>query len=431
MAIQGLRNTGITGGTGTNNSFVAGQRPLNWREGILLLEPNGMAPLYALTSMMKTKPTDDPEFNWWDKRLETKRVALGANITTVGQTTLTLASGGLGLPVGTLLRMEGGISGAAGVTGGDVLPEIVRVTSVTNDTTIVVSRQFNGLTGVSAFNIATAGANPYLVAVGTAFEEGSSAPPGVNYDPTKRTNYTQIFRSTLEMTRTAQRTRLRTGDAVKEAKRECLLYHSIDVEKALFFGDRRETTTGGVPIRATGGIQWFLQTYASSNIVTADTSTGIPWNTFEDYMKAIFTYGSQEKVAFLGNTALLTIQRCLRYGKNMHMNLMPMEKEYGMTVQRLVSSFGTLVLKTHPLFNQFSGGTTGGTAYYSVDSWMFVLDMANIRYRPFDDTRYEAKYETPGLDGMKSGYLTECGLELNFPETHYLVKNLAKAVAES
>ncbi len=53
MAIQGLRNAGITGGTGTNNSFVAGERPLDWRTGILLLYPNGMAPLTALTSQMK------------------------------------------------------------------------------------------------------------------------------------------------------------------------------------------------------------------------------------------------------------------------------------------------------------------------------------------------------------------------------------------
>lgn len=210
------------------------------------------------------------------------------------------------------------------------------MTAVTSDTAITVSRNFGGGTAVSALAIATAGSNPNLVAVGTAFEEGPNAPAGVNYDPVKRTNYAQIFRNTLEMTRTAQKTRLRTGDAIREAKRECLLYHSIDIEKVLpFFGVRTEGVLGALPIRSSGGLEFFLQTYAPANIVTADTSTGVKWNNIEDYMKQMFTFGSQEKVAFLGNTALLTLQRALRYGKGMQMNLMPQEKEYGMTVQRL------------------------------------------------------------------------------------------------
>ena len=61
-------------------------------------------------------------------------------------------------------------------------------------------------------------------------------PTGVNYDPTKKYNYTQIFRNTLEMTRTASKTRLRTGDQVKEAKRECLELHSIEMEKGFIWG---------------------------------------------------------------------------------------------------------------------------------------------------------------------------------------------------
>ena len=44
-----------------------------------------------------------------------------------------------------------------------------------------------------------AGVNPNLLCIGSAFEEGSLAPTGVNYDPTERYNYTQIFRRTLEI----------------------------------------------------------------------------------------------------------------------------------------------------------------------------------------------------------------------------------------
>ena len=100
MAIQGLRDT---------SNFVTDQRPKNWREGILLLEPNGTAPLFALTSVMKTKTTDDPEFNWWDKIQPSQRLTLvtdGSGNLATGDTTLTLTSGASQLKDGHLLYLE-------------------------------------------------------------------------------------------------------------------------------------------------------------------------------------------------------------------------------------------------------------------------------------------------------------------------------------
>src|SRR5262245_66447120 len=96
MPIQGLRDT---------SNFVTDQRPKNWRETILLLYPNGKAPLTSLTSLMKSKSTDDPEFNWWDKLKPSQRHALSASITNVA-TSLTVASGGKGLGVGHIIRFE-------------------------------------------------------------------------------------------------------------------------------------------------------------------------------------------------------------------------------------------------------------------------------------------------------------------------------------
>ena len=48
-----------------NGDWVADQRPLNWRQKILKLYPNGQAPLTAMLSMMGSSRVDDPEFNWW------------------------------------------------------------------------------------------------------------------------------------------------------------------------------------------------------------------------------------------------------------------------------------------------------------------------------------------------------------------------------
>jgi len=51
--------TGFLGMRG-DGDWVADQRPLNWRQQILYLYPNGMAPLTAILSMMDSESVDDP-----------------------------------------------------------------------------------------------------------------------------------------------------------------------------------------------------------------------------------------------------------------------------------------------------------------------------------------------------------------------------------
>lgn len=419
MAIQGLRTTA---------NFVTNQRPLNWREGILFLYPNGDMPLTALTSVMKKREVDDPQFNWWDKILSTRRLQMASSATalTTTNTTINLATteNALQLKEGDLLYVE--------QTG-----EILRVNADPNsNTSLVVTRGFSASTA-TAVNTTTAGINPYLKIVGSAYEEGSMAPAGIAYDPVQRLNYTQIFRNTLEATRTATKTRLRTGDAIKEAKRECLEYHGIDMEWAFFKGQPASSTINGKPIRTMGGFDyWIGQTpTANSNVKVASTDypSGITMRGFEEYMYSVFQYGSNEKMAFCGNRSLLTFNRMVRKNTQQHFVMSAPMKEYGMDIYRLTTPFGTLVLKNHPLFNQVVAGSTGGTTYYGMESWCYILDMANITYVYLDgsDTQYQPQLQQNGMDGLQSGYLTECSIEVHHPLSHFLIKNLVDAVADS
>lgn len=409
MAIQGLRDT---------SGFVTDQRPKNWREGIMLLYPNGKAPLTALTSLMKSKTVDDPEYYWWDKRLNTRRLLLSASISSTGQTALSVTA-------------EGSTSaGALTLKEGDVLyveqtGEILRVAAnPTTDTSVTVTRGFAGSTAQTV-TISSAGVNPNILVIGSAYEEASNAPTGVNFDPTKRYNYTQIFRNALEMSRTAMKTQLRTGDQVREAKRETLELHSIDMERAFWFGKRSESTNNGKPIRTCDG---FINVVESTNIktVTSDYPAGLTMTGLEEYLYQIFKFGSQEKMAFCGNRAMLTVQQIVR--RNTTYNIQFGVKEYGMNVSRLTTPFGELILKTHPLFNYVTSGTnpTATSAYYGMESWMAVIDADNLTYVSLkdSDTKYEPKLETNGMDGMKSGYLTEASIMITHPVTHYLLKNV-------
>jgi hypothetical protein len=394
MAIQGFRHT---------SNIVQDGRPLNWRAGILMAYPNGNMPLTGLTSLMKSESTDDPEFNWWEKSMQSRRIQLAADITD-SATSLTLTAGAFGIKAGDVLYSEA-TEEAFFVT-----------TDPTTDTGLTVARGFAGSTAAA---ITVASANPFLTVIGSAFEEGSDAPTGVQFDPTKRFNYTQIFRSTFEVTRTAKKTRVRTGDQVKEMKRECLEIHGVDMERAFIFGKRFEGTRNGKPWRTTGGL---ISQIDSGNKRDFSTlySGGLNMEDFEEECYRMFLEGSNEKMAFCGNRAVLTINQVVR--KNSHFNIQTGIKEYGMNVMRFVTPFGTLVMKTHPLFNQMRSGT----GYAGMEAAMMILDAGEMKYRYLvdSDTKYEPVLQDNGIDGDKSGYITEAGIELHHPTYHHLWKGL-------
>ena len=417
MAITGLRTT---------NNFATDERPKNWREGIMLLFPNGKTPLTAFTSMMKSRSVDDPEYNWWTKTLQSRRASLSADIT-IAQTTFAFNA------------VSGAQGGAQQFKAGDILHsfqsgEKVRVAAdPTSDTALVVTRGVAGTTAAAISYNAT-GVDPFWYALGGAYEEGSSAPTGVNFDPTKATNYLQIFRQTLEATNTALQTNLRTEQLAKEAKRECLELFSVDMERQFFLGQKSETTLNGKPLRYTGGLLEFV---ASANTFTwgsanGDYDGGTTWADFEDIMRIWFQFGSTEKVVFCGDLALLNMQRLIRYAKGVQWTMEP-TKEFGMNVLKVFTPFGTLICKQHPLFTQMQGGTTATGFYYGMNSWMWCVDMNELKYVYLRgrDVKYQKDLQENGVDGLKSGYLAECGLEVHHPTTHGILKSFVSYTAES
>jgi len=78
-------------GTG---DWVNNQRPQNWRQQIMYLYPNGMAPLTAILSMMGSKKVDDPQFNWWTQVQSTVEGAV-AGVFTVADLSVAYVGGGV------------------------------------------------------------------------------------------------------------------------------------------------------------------------------------------------------------------------------------------------------------------------------------------------------------------------------------------------
>jgi Family of unknown function (DUF5309) len=385
MAFAGLRGTGEWG---------TDERPKNFREGILFRKPNGTAIVTALTSKAKKQSVDDPEFAWWEEELDNVRLQINDGTGyTATSTTFTVDSGGLLLRAGDILLVE-----QTETTTYD--EEFVEVSSVTNDTTIVVKR---GAANTTATGIAD---DNYLTRIGSANEEGSDLPGTGSRNPTKVLNYCQIFRTAYAATKTALSTKARTGDPYKMDKKRKMFDHFNKIEWAFLFGQAYEDTSGSYPKRFTKGLRAFITTNVKIYTTSPDEDD------FLDTISPIFDWQAEseagnERVVLAGNGFLNNINKVARNSASTRINFDGTLKIYGMELQRYVLPQGTLAIKTHPMMSSHSKFTNSA----------FFLDFSNIIYRPLRDTNYEDDVQTPGSDYREGVWTTETGLELHHERT--------------
>jgi hypothetical protein len=420
--------SGFLGMRGSGD-WVTDARPKNWRETILFLYPNGSMPLTAIMAKMKSEKTDDPQYYWWTKLLPTQ----AATVTGVYTDSTLLTAYGSGGVVGTIVYLK--------MVSTDIIHfrvgHQVLMRDASNYTVDcvgkVIARVSNGANSYVGVKLLEADDNgtgadlsdcDKVIVIGSINAEGAAMPTGVSYDPDKLYNYTQIFRTPLSITRTAQKTKLRTGDAYKEMKREALELHGIEMEKAFLFGVASEGTgDNGKPERTTEGILNVLRNNASDNVSDyqmnatyhgknwLDDGGGETW--LDSYLELVFRYGRQQKLAICGSGALLGINALAKAGS--HFTMTSSTKSYGINVTEWVTPMGTIMLKTHPLFNIES----------TLRNSMLILEPENLVYRYIDDTTFYAEGEakaaagTQGgrIDGRQEEFLTEAGLEMHHPYT--------------
>ena len=409
---------GFLGMRGTGD-WATDQRPYSWRDAILRLYPNGDAPLTAIMAKMKSEKTDDPLFNWWTKGLPTQRATL-TEVYTDAALSSAYATGGV---VGTVLYAKMSAADSTHFRIGHQVIFRLSTSYLYDINAKVVAVLSNGDSSYVAAKLLQADASNYvasantMLVIGNINAEGAPMPDAITYDPTKLYGYTQIFRTPLEITRTARKTRLRTGDAYKEMKREALELHSIEMEKAFIFGYPSEGTgDNGKKERTTGGIVYWINAYSgitSSFVTDTSVATGKTWSGggeewLDYYLEQIFRYGSEDRLAFCGSGVLLAINKLVKQGGNY--TFTPKTGSYGIKVMEWVTPFGTINLKRHPLF---SYETTNSNS-------MLVIAPEQLAYRYIDDTTFydDPEKKNTGYtrrDGTKEEFLTECGLELHHP----------------
>ena len=406
MAVAGLRGTGDWG---------TDERPKNFREGILWMEPNGDTPVLALSAKAKgsKKVVDDPEFNWWNEPMDLVRLQVNGALGTT-DTLITVDSGD---PTASDIKVNYGK--ATHLQPGDILMVEPSADNATDDferlivTAVHTETQFSVQRGASGTTAAAIADDRHLFLVGTAYAEGTSEPDAVSRNPVKFNNYTQIFKHTYELTGTAEQTATRTGDSVSNDKKRKSFDHARAMEMALLWGKKHETVgSNGKPLRFMDGIRSFIP---SANTTILGNNWGLSEGAGGNLMDAVspvFDYSSpagDTRMCFVGNGALNAINKAIlkssgasgvdvQWGMN--------DKVWGVNCRELIFPQGRLMLKTHPLMSRHALFTNS----------MWVLDFSAIKYVPMKgrDTKPKDNIQTAGEDVRRGMWQTECSVMVDY-----------------
>lgn len=425
-----FRNTRGTG------DFVTDARLKGWRKGIYYLAVQGNLTLTAITSLMRGEEVSDPEFNWWVKGFPTRIATItGVYTNSTLATAYTTAQSS-----GAIVYVKMSEAHAKEFVVGNTAC-FRKITDLTLDCVgRVVTVLINGTSSYVAVKLVEADDNSStstlatanrLMIVGSAHPEGDTRPTAVSYNEVKVTNYTQIFRSALSITRTARKTKLRTVDSYNEAKREALAIHTMDMERAWMFGQKYEGSESGKVLHMTQGIIPFIRENASENIFDYVTDTGstlwkgkawteggLDW--FEAKLKDYAKWSTNKKLAICGNGALLALNQLTR-AKGEYA-ITAGESKFGTDVRTLITPFMQLDFMTHPLFN-ISDVDQGN---------MLIIEPGTLRRNYIDDTFFKPDETTrkgggSGVDGTEEEFLTEAGLEYSNPELYAYFTGLGQA----
>lgn len=372
--------------------------------------PNGSAPLFALSGMVQTKEATQNKHGYWGKTLVFPKVTLNAAVADGAATSFTVLSTANILP-GDLLR--------ANTTG-----EIVLVTQVNSGTALTVVR---GRGNVAA---AAIGNTVPLYKVGNAFEQASVRPQSLNINPVNILNYTQIFRNSWSLSGTAAAISTEAGDGnLAENKRDAMFFHAADIETALFFGQKLESTRNNQVYMQMDGLESVIRQYAPGNITTAGSTT--TYDQLEAMLDPCFNQVTdagrqQERMLFVGSTALKVINAIGR--KTGQYQIIAGQTEFGMQYETFKISRGRFRMMEHPIFNSNPHWSSMAVA---VD--LTTFDLAYLKGRKTFHKTYGSNGDSStndsddGIDAMGGTLTTELTTEIKNPAANAIIYGLTAA----
>jgi len=404
----GIFNTGTIAQSLTKLSFA---------HAITRLFPNGNSPLFGLTSMLSSEVAMQPEHGFFTKTMLFPQLTLSSATPVASDTILAVTSTTNVLP-GMVMRAD--------ATGENIL-----ISAILSPTSVSVQR---GLGSTVAASI-TASSNLYQV--GNAFEEASLRPNALAINPVRVTNLTQIFRNTWAISDSARATAVIAGDTnIAENRQDCAAFHAVDIEKALFFGQKFTGTRNGQPFRTMDGLysiisnlSYYPSSYSSTNVTVAGSTTN--YTQFESAFDPCFNQATDPKVAnervmFVGGTAKKVINNIGRLNGTYYM--VDGQTDWGLQFSTIKIARGTFRIIEHPLFNTNASWQKLAIAVDLSSFNLAYLADRKTQSREFNMTS-DGEASDNGIDAVGGTLTTELTTVLKNPPACGIMTNLTAGAA--
>lgn len=382
---------------------------ISFAQAITRLMPNGTAPLFGLTSLLKDETASNIEHGYFSKSMIFPSVQLNGAIANGTATTFTVDAVG-DVVVGDMLLVS-------------TTNEVVLVTARTSNTVVEVQR------GVGTVSAAAIADDVVLYTIGNAFEQGSVRPTAVAIIAERYVNYTQIFRNSWAVTKTAAAIPQIAGAGyVSESKQDCAALHAMAIEKALFFGQKYMGTRNGQPFHTMEGIIPRVLAAAPANIVTLGATTN--WTQLEAALDPTLQTvtdpkGGNIRTMFVGGTARRVLHNIARL--NSSYQITTMETAWGLQIDTIRTPRGVFEIIEHPLFNAY--GSASAWAKMAVICDLNAFSLAYLRKT--SDAAYNASgaLVDNGIDAEGGTLTTELTCTIKNPAAFGVLYNFTAAAA--
>ena len=383
---------------------------ISFAQAITRLMPNGTAPLFGLTSLLQDETASNIEHGYFTKTMIFPAVKINNAAGYVAGATAFVVDAYTDVIPGDLLLNER--------TG-----EVMLVLTTPSGTDVTVQRAV-GTTAAAAILD-----NDDLRTIGNAFEEGSVRPSAVSILATRYVNYTQIFRNSWAVTKTAAAIPQIAGSGhVSESKQDCAALHATAIEKALFFGEKYMGTKNGQPFHTMEGVIPRIKAAAPGNVTTLGATTN--WTQFEAALDVTLQTvtdpkGGNIRTMFVGGTARRVIHNIARL--NADYTITTMESSWGLQIDKIRAPRGTFEIIEHPLFNAY--GASSAWAKMAVIMDLNAFSMAYLRKT--SDANYNAAgaLVDNGVDAEGGTLTTELTCTIKNPAAFGVIYNFTAAAA--
>ena len=440
--------------TATTSDASVGQRPdrrriFNFGDRVAELTPEE-SPFFVYLNKVSKAPTDDPVFRYLENRNKISfsdrsfkikgavaTVAAGSSyvftVDTAGGAAVEYLVKGMVFAVATKDDTDGYGQALVRVDGA--------ITHNASDS--VFSGKVIDVSAVSGSN--SIADDDVAQIIGTSFEEGSGAPDVWSSELEDGFGYTQIFKTSAEMTNTAYATRYRGyPDEWSRIWASKLREHKVDIERAMLFGQKARV----------GGIQYTegLVGHILKNVSPTSGASNFSYSSGSAYHKTVaqseMTYdnllsdlevifdpargGASDKLvlcslpvisffnklgadAFINQSMQSGASTAVNTGASLaRYNMSERQGAFGHNITVIDTIHGRLNLVKEPLFRGQASGL------------MLMADMSQLAYRPLignginRDTQVMTNVQAADEDLRKDMILTEAGLEVTLAESHAL-----------